>query len=206
MKTRNCVDNRGGFGTWITLTIVLLVGLAVTGGAAHMQNMGLSHSIVESYLGHEATQIAVSAIEETFYKLHHNLLCPEVDRRITNDWVAILTSVPDGSHPVESVVPKFTRYQFQEAPDRPTDFTVELIEDVRLTLIDASFDFAHAFQSGAVEFETAVRLRVGSFPAGIAVTRRVRVRKRFCAAVSDAALSPDLRFLDGDISREVTRR
>jgi hypothetical protein len=206
MNTKIIERSRGGFGTWITLTIVLIVGLAVTGGAAHMQNMGLSHSIVESYLGHEATQIAVSAIEEAFYKLHHNLLSPEVDRRIRNDWVAFLTSVPDGSHPTDAVAPKYTRYQFQEAADRPTDFTVEQIEDVRLSMIDASFDFAHAFQSGAVEFEAAVRLRVGSFPAGIAVTRRVRIRKRFCAAVSDAALSPDLRFLDGDISREVTRR
>ncbi len=82
---------------------------------------------------------------------------------------------------------------------------LSILEDVSMTLVHREMDFAHGFWCGAIEFETSVRLRMGRFPAGGAVHRRLRVRKRYYATQVSAPQSPILRFMPEDLSREVSR-
>jgi hypothetical protein len=197
---------RSGFGLWVVITICIVLLLAVMGGASHMQNRELNRGIVEAYLGRIAAQVATSAIEETYWRLHHNFMSPTVDPSVTEDWAVVLLTPPDGKPHFERIPPRVTRHVFQKRADRPVDFTVEEISDVDLTLVGCQFEFSEGFQSGVVELECAARLRIGAFPAGIAVTRRVRARKRFYCTQATATQSPVLRFMAEDVSREVLRQ
>jgi len=194
---------RDGFGFWVILTVCLLIVLSVMGGASHLQNRELNRSIAEAYLGRIAAHVASSAIEETYWRLHHNMMSPTVDASVSEDWAVLLLTPPDNKPHFERLPPRVTRHVFQERSDRPTDFTVEDISDVDLNLVGMAFEFEEGFQSGVVELECTARLRVGAFPAGIAVTRRVRERKRFYCTQATATQSPVLRFMPEDVSREV---
>lgn len=198
--------SRSGFGLWVVITIVLLLLLSGLGGASHFQNRELNRGIVEAYLGRIAAHIASSAIEETYWRLHRHMMTPVVDRSVKEDWAVLLLTPPDRKPHFERVPPRVTRHVFQQAKDRPTDYDVEEISDVDLTLVGCAFEFSEGFQSGVVELECAARLRIGAFPAGIAVTRRVRARKRFYCTQATATQSPVLRFMPEDVSREVLRQ
>ena len=197
---------RSGFGLWVIITVVLLLLLSVLGGASHFQNRELNRGIVEAYLGRIATHVASSAVEETYWRLHHHMMSPTIDATVKEDWAVLLLTPPDNRPHFERVPPRVTRYVFQKAKDRPTDYDVEEISDVDLTMVGAAYDFNEGFQSGVVELECTARLRIGAFPAGIAVTRRVRARKRFYCTQATATQSPVLRFMPEDVSREVLRQ
>ncbi|MBI4869787.1 MAG: hypothetical protein HY816_22840 [Candidatus Wallbacteria bacterium] len=196
---------RDGFGFWVIVVVLILMILAGVGIASYSQNQQLNRSIVEAYLGRVAIDIAGSAIEEAHWRMTRHVMTPLVDSSVTNDWDALLVEVPGPGNPSEVISPRMTRRVFEATPARPLDFTVEDIEDVGLTLVHREFDFAHGFWCGALEYETAVRLRMGRFPAGVAVTRRLRVRKRYYATQISATQSPVLRFMPEDLSREVGR-
>jgi hypothetical protein len=197
---------RDGVGVWLVFVIVLILCLVVMGGASHFQNQELNRNIVDAYLGRMAEQIALSAVEEAFYKLHHHLLDPETDAAVKTNWDSFLVSIPDNSLPTEIIEPEITRAEFKTGPKRPKDYDVEKIEPVEMQLVHTECDYGKGFTSGALEFRTSVRVRIGAFPVGIAVTRRVKVRKRFYAAESSETQSPVLRFMSEDISREVWRQ
>lgn len=198
--------SRSGFGLWVIITIVLILLLSGLGGASHFQNRELNRGIVEAYLGRIAAHVASSAVEETYWRLHHHMMSPTIDPTVKEDWAVLLLTPPDDQAHFEQVPPRVTRHVYQQAKDRPTDYTVEEISDVCLTLVGAAYEYNEGFQSGVAELECAARLRIGAFPAGIAVTRRVRARKRFYCTQATATQSPVLRFMAEDVSREVLRQ
>ncbi|MBI3892748.1 MAG: hypothetical protein HY303_14595 [Candidatus Wallbacteria bacterium] len=157
-------------------------------------------------MGRAATDIASSAIDEVYWKLTRHMMTPMVDSDVKNDWDSLLVEVPSDVHPAETIPPRMTRRVFEPTTERPIDFTVEDVEDVEMTLVHREMDFGHGFWCGAIELETAVRLRMGRFPAGVAVTRRLRVRKRYYATQVSATQSPIVRFMPEDLSREVSRQ
>lgn len=197
---------RAGFGFWVIVTIVIILMLSVMGGASHWQNRELNRTIAESYLGRIASQVALSAIEETYWRLTHHMLTPTIDSTVKEDWAVLLLTPPDGKAHREILPPRVTRHLFQEASTKPADYAVEEVSDVEVNLVGAAFDVANGFQSGVVELEAAARLRIGAFPAGIAVTRRLRVRKRYYCTQATETQSPVLRFMTEDVSREVMRQ
>ena len=199
-------SHRAGFGLWVVITILLVLLLSVMGGASHFQNRELNRGIVEAYLGRIATHVATSGIEETYWRLHHNYMSPTIDPSVSEDWAVLLLTPPDKATHFERIPPRVTRYVFQKGKSAPTDFTVEEVTDVDLTLVGAAYEFSEGFQSGVVELECAARLRIGAFPAGLAVTRRVRERKRFYCTQATATQSPVLRFMPESVSREVLRQ
>jgi hypothetical protein len=197
---------RSGFGFWVIMTIVIILMLSVMGGASHWQNRELTRTIAESYLGRIASQVALSAVEETYWRLTRHMLTPTVDSTVKEDWAVLLLTPPDDKPHKETIPPRVTRHLFQQASTKPTDYTVEEVGDVQLELVRASFDVANGFQSGVVELEASARLRIGAFPAGVAVTRRLRVRKRYYCTQATETQSPVLRFMSEDVSREVLRQ
>jgi hypothetical protein len=80
------------------------------------------------------------------------------------------------------------------------DHDVESVGDVTLSLVHAETDAATGLRVGVVQLETVARLRIGAFAAGVSVTRRLRVRKRFYVTRGELA------FLAADVSREVLRQ
>ncbi len=197
---------REGFGFWVVAVVIVLLLLAVPGGASHFQNRQLHRGIVESYLGRVALGAARSAVEEAYYRLQAHLLTPKADPGVSRDWEALLVAIPDDRQYSESIPPRIAWHFLTEAPGHPDDFTLEDIEDVKMTVVSRVFDAGRSLWSGVLEFETAASLKLGAFPGAPAVTRRLLVRKRFFATLADDSQMPRLRFLPEDVSVEVARK
>lgn len=196
---------RGGFGFWVIAIVVLISMIFVASTAAYFQNQTLNRSLVDSYIGRTAVNIAVSAIEEGYYRLHRHTLSPEVDPSVRLNWETVFVSVPGARPEPQVIVPEATKYYFSDPAFAPTDYTVEEISNVTMTLVDWAWNVGAGFWSGVCEFECRVRLKVGPTIGGVAVARTVRIRKRWYAAQSSAVQSPDIRYLPEDVSKEIVR-
>jgi len=190
---------------WVVAVVVIIMILAGGASAAYLQGRTLNRQLVDAYLGDVATNIGVSAVNEAYHRLYRHTLTPEVDPKAIHNWEWVMVSMPGKRPPSQVIDPIASRFYFQDPAYATPEYTVEEITDVTMTLVDWAWNVTYGFWSGVMEFNVLVRVRLGSFPAGIAVTRRVRIRKRYYATQSSAYNSPSLQYLAEDVTREVSR-